>query len=104
MSYEVVLSDDAESDLRSIYEYIAFSLLSPMNASGQLGRIEKRILDLDESPYMYPQYKREPWKSRGLRFFPVDNYMVFHIPDDVSRTVTVTRIPYGGRNVTKIIK
>lgn len=102
MTYEVVISEEAEYDLRSIYEYIAFSLLSPVNASGQLERIEKQIMGLDESPYMYPLFKREPWKTRGLRCFPVDNYMVFYIPDDESSKVTITRVLYGGRDVNKI--
>lgn len=38
MNYEVVLSAQAEMDLRGIYEYIAFTLLAPENAIGQLKR------------------------------------------------------------------
>lgn len=37
MIYEIVLSRQADSDLRGIYEYIAFELLAPENAEGQLG-------------------------------------------------------------------
>ena len=58
MKYEVVISEEAENDLRMIYEYIAISLLSPINAAGQLSRIEKQILSLDESPHKFPRYKR----------------------------------------------
>ena len=36
MIYKVTITDKAEADLRGIYEYIAFELLSPMNARGQL--------------------------------------------------------------------
>ena len=32
MIYEVFTTDQADADLRSIYEYIAFELLSPDNA------------------------------------------------------------------------
>lgn len=38
MIYEVITTDQADADLRSIYEYIAFELLSPDNAAGQLER------------------------------------------------------------------
>ena len=103
MKYEVVISEEAENDLRMIYEYIAISLLSPINAAGQLSRIEKQILSLDESPHKFPRYKREPWKSRGLRFVPVDNYLIFYIPDDDHAKVTVTRVMYGGRDITGIL-
>ena len=36
MIYEVIATDQANADLRGIYEYITFELLSPDNAAGQL--------------------------------------------------------------------
>ncbi len=41
MSYAVCISHEAEEDLRGIYAYITFNLLSPKNARGQIDRIEK---------------------------------------------------------------
>ena len=45
--YEVEVSEQADSDLRGIFEYIAFELQSPENASGQLDRLEKQILTIN---------------------------------------------------------
>ena len=53
MIYEVELSEQADSDLRGIFEYIAFELQSPENASGQLDRLEEQILSLDTMPERY---------------------------------------------------
>ena len=50
MIYEVELSEQADSDLRGIFEYIAFELQSPENASGQIDRLEEQILSLDAMP------------------------------------------------------
>ena len=50
MIYEVEVSEQADSDLRGIFEYIAFELQSPENASGQLDRLEEQILSLDKMP------------------------------------------------------
>ena len=50
MIFNVVISEQAEEDLRGIYEYIAFELLAPENAAKQLDRLEKQILSLDELP------------------------------------------------------
>ena len=72
MIYEVEVSKQADSDLRGIFEYIAFELQSPENASGQLDRLEEQILNLDTMPERYRKYENEPWKSRGLRVLPVD--------------------------------
>ncbi len=97
--FDVVISDQAEQDLRGIYEYIAFELLSPENAAGQLSRLEKAILRLDSFPEKHRQYEEEPWQSRNLRMLPIDNYVVFYIPDNDGRTVTVLRVIYGGRDM-----
>ena len=91
MNYEVELSEQADSDLREIFEYIAFELQSPENASGQLDRLEEQILSLDIMPERYRKYENEPWKSRGLRVLPVDNYVIFYIPDSIRMTIAAFR-------------
>ena len=85
MIYEVEVSEQADSDLRGIFEYISFELQSPENASGQLDRLEEQMLSLYTMPERYRKYEKEPWKSRGLRVLPVDNYVVLYIPDSVKR-------------------
>ena len=44
MKYDVTFTEQAENDLRGIFEHIAFDLISPENAAGQLDRIEEKIL------------------------------------------------------------
>ena len=104
MNYEVELSMQADADLRGIYEYIAFTLLAPENASGQLERLEEGILSLEQYPMRHKEYEKEPWRSRGLRVFPIDNYVVFYIPDEGTKVVTVIRVMYCGRNIDKELK
>ena len=99
MIYEVEVSKQADSDLRGIFEYIAFELQSPENASGQLDRLEEQILNLDTMPGRYRKYEKEPWKSRGLRVLPVDNYVVLYIPDSDKKVVTILRVMYAGRDI-----
>ena len=66
MKYKIVLTRQADTDLRGIYEHIAFVLLEPVIAAGQLERIEKGILSLDEMPERFRVFEKEPWHSRGL--------------------------------------
>ena len=99
MIYEVEVSQQADSDLREIFEYIAFELQSPKNASGQLDRLEKQILSLNTMPERYRRYEKEPWKSRGLRVLPVDNYVVLYIPDCDKKVVTILRVMYVRRDI-----
>ena len=99
MIYEVEVSEQADSDLREIFEYIAYELQSPQNASGQLDRLEEQILSLDTMPERYRKYEKEPWKSCGLRVLPVDNYVVLYIPDSDKKVVTILRVMYTGRDI-----
>ncbi|MCM1263480.1 MAG: type II toxin-antitoxin system RelE/ParE family toxin [Butyrivibrio sp.] len=99
MNYEISMTPQAKNDLRSIFEYIAFDLQSPQNAAGQLDRLEKHIASLNEMPERCRVYDKEPWFSRNLRILPVDNYLVFYIPDNEEKVVTVVRVMYGGRDI-----
>ena len=99
MIYEVEISEQADNDLRGIFEYIAFELQSPENASGQLDRLEEQILSLDTMPERYRKYEKEPWNSRGLRILPVDNYVVLYIANSDKKIVTILRVMYAGRDI-----
>lgn len=99
--YGVNITKQAEQDLRGIFEYIAFDLLSPENAGAQLGRLEAAIEKLETFPENHRRYDKEPWKSRNLRILPVDNYCVFYIPDRKKQVVTVIRVIYSGRDIEK---
>lgn len=101
MNYEVRLTTEAENDLRGIFEYIAFELQSPQNAAGQLDRLEQSIMSLDQMPEWFRVYEKEPWHSRDLRIMPVDNYLVFYIPNHEEQTVKIMRVIYGGRDIDK---
>ena len=99
MIYEIEVSEQADSDLRGIFEYLAFELQALENASGQLDRLEEQILSLDTIPERYRKYEKEPWKSRGLRVLPVDNYVILYIPDSDKKVVTILRVMYAGRDI-----
>lgn len=104
MIYHIEVSEQADTDLRNVYEHIAFELQSPENASGQLNRLEEKIVSLEQMPERYHKYGNEPWRSRGLRVMPVDNYCVFYIPDKEKRMVTIVRVIYGGRDIDRQLK
>lgn len=99
MTYRVMLTPRAQTDLREIFKYIAVDLQSVQNASGQLERLEKAIASLDQMPERFRVYDKPKWHERNLRIMSVDNYLVFYIPDHNRKTVTVLRIMYGGRNI-----
>lgn len=99
MNYQVTLTQQAQTDLREIFRYIAAELQSPQNALGQLSRLEQAIAALDRMPERFRLYDTPKWRERNLRIMPVDHYLVFYIPDHNRATVTILRVMYGGRDV-----
>lgn len=99
MNYDVQITEEADADLRGIFEHIAYKLRSLTNATGQLDRLEAAIYSLDQMPERYALYQKEPWHSRGLRKLPVDNYLVFYVPIKETNTVHIVRVLYGGQDV-----
>lgn len=99
MKYVIEYTESAMQDIRNIYGYISKTLLEPELASNQTQRIMKEIRSLEEMPMRYRLYDDEPWHSKGLRFFPVDNYLVFYLPDEETCIVKVIRVMYGGRDI-----
>lgn len=102
--WKVVYTEQAELDLRSIFEYIAFSLLESEIAKNQSRRIMDAVTKLNKMPLRYPLYEKEPWHSKGLRVLPVDNYLVFYLPVETKTTVAVIRIMYGRRDIEEQLR
>lgn len=99
MKYKVTYTEGAKKDLKSIFGYISKKLLAPGNATGQTQRIMAAVCKLDIMPHRHKLYEEEPWCSQELRYFSVDNYLVFYKVDDEVRKVYVVRVMYGGRDI-----
>ena len=104
MTYQIIYSAEALDDLRSIYSYIAFEKLAPQNSEGQVNRIRQSIRSLDLFPEGHSTVEWEPWSSLGMRFLPVDNFIVYYLIDNNEGKVSIVRIFYGGRDVEHIIQ
>lgn len=104
MTWKVNYSASSREDLQSIYDYIAHELLSPANAAVQVERIMKAIRSLEKMPLRHQVYSEEPWKTKQVRYLPVDNYIVFYLPNNETGTINITRVIYGGRDMKRQIQ
>ena len=101
MSWAIEFTDRAKRDLRDILDYVTFELREPQIAVNLVRTITGEILSLDNMPMRYPIYDEEPWKAKGLRYFPVKKYLVFYYPDEARNTVYIVRVMYGGRDISR---
>lgn len=102
--YQVNYSEEALRDLRDIFEHIAFELKEPAIATAQVNRIRNSIRSLDALPNRNKAVEWEPWVKRGVRQMPVDNFIVYYIPDDKNLMVNILRIFYGKRDIPNLVK
>ena len=98
---KIIYTFKARQDLRDIYEYITYTLLSPDAAKNTTERIMEAARSLEDMPDRNPLYKDEPWHSQGVRFLPVKNYLVFYTVKPETETVSAARIMYGGRDMSR---
>lgn len=101
-TYSIIYSPEARDDIKDIYSYIAFDLLVPGIAEGQVNRIRKTIRSLDFMPSRFSIVDWEPWKSMGMHKILVDNFVVFYTVDDSQMEVSILRILYAGRDIESI--
>ncbi len=90
-------------DLKDIYYYIAFELKEPIVAKKQTKRIKDTVKGLSSMPNRFAVLEFEPFLSPGVRKMPVDNFLVFYQVNESSKSVTVIRIFYGGRDIEKLL-
>lgn len=70
-----------------------------VSAKRLLHKILNAINSLDLFPNRHTLYHSEVWKSKGLRFFNVANYLVFYVVDEEQKNVKVMRILYAKRDI-----
>ena len=98
-TYNVKVTDAALADVEEIYNYIAFTLLSPANAIAQYDRIAEAILSLNILPERFKVMNFTGKELENLRRMPVDNFSVFYVITDDS--VIVTNVLYSASDISQ---
>lgn len=99
VEYAIEITEKARRDIDEAFDYIAFHLENPQAAYDLTDAIYSGIGGLSSMPERFPAWKREPMKSRGVRFMGVKNFNVFYVVDKKLHRVNVFRILYNRRNV-----
>ena len=98
-TYNVKVTDAALADMEEIYNYIAFTLLSPANAIAQYDRIAEAILSLNILPERFKVMNFTGKELKNLRRMPVDNFSVFYVITDDS--IIVTNVLYSASDISQ---
>ncbi|MCQ2380831.1 MAG: type II toxin-antitoxin system RelE/ParE family toxin [Acidaminococcaceae bacterium] len=93
--YAVKVSPLVKKQLKEIYTYVSANLKSPLTAKHLNYDIRNKITSLQKLPNCGIQIQTEPWKSKGMRFVPVNNYDIYYVVKEA--TVYVFAVLYSRR-------
>lgn len=97
-SYRVIVTPEAQKDIRDIVLYIARELGAPQTALHLEQSLRAEIKSLADMPKRIKTVDEQPWKDAGIRRTLVKKYYVYFIVDDESGSVKVTAVIYAGRD------
>lgn len=98
-SYYVELSIVAFEQLKSIGDYITYTLLEPDISKRFMKELRNSISNLCTFPYRYPLFDQ----NKNIRCMPYKNYNVFYSIDDSLKKVSIHAIGYNKRNWIHIL-
>ena len=103
MSYQLVITQAAETDMTEICTYISLDLHAPESALALLDKIDCHILSLEHMPKRFALVSDEKLARLGIRLIPVKNYLIFYFVDDYKEAVTIVRVLYSKRDWVNLL-
>lgn len=97
MEYSVHLAPHAIVQIQETVSYISKVLNEPNTATAWADYLQKEISKLDSMPARFPLVENEKWAAKGIRKFPVKNFIVYYYIDEDNNAVWVTAVVYSGR-------
>jgi len=104
MAFKIKFSHQAASDLDEIIYYISSDLHSPKAAERFYKEVNKRLDLISDNPHMYPLYHDKKIHACGFRFIVIGNYLMLYQVDDESSSINITRLLYGGRDLSAVFE
>ena len=92
--FTIEITPSAKRDIDEAFDYIAFHLENPQAAYDLMDAVYDGIEGLSFMPERFPAWKREPMKSKGVRFLGV-----IYVVDKARLAVSVLRVIYNRRDV-----
>ncbi|EIK77542.1 RelE/ParE family toxin [Bifidobacteriaceae bacterium NR019] len=102
-SFNILVTQDAENDLKNIRDYIA-SNISKKTSVRIINLIKSSIERLSLFPQFAPAVKYEPWNSLGVRRIVVKNFLVYYRVVLEENTVYILKVTYGRRNQQTVLE
>ena len=102
--YEILRTDIANEDLRSIIYYIADDSGSINIALDYLDKIEKGIRQLSQFPYMGLMPKYKTLKMQNYRVLLIKMHLIFYKVNEINKSIIIYRILSSKQEYISLLK
>lgn len=102
--YSVMITAQAEEQIREIAYHIAVNLNAPDAAENLIDELYETFDQLGTNPERQFLVDEEPWRSKGVRKILVKHYLVYFWINAENATVQVTGVCYEKRDQIKFLK
>ena len=100
--YDINLMERAECDLREAVEYISQILGNEIAATNLLVKVTTAIKSLSENPMRQPLANDGFLAQKGIRILRINNYNLFYVVRERSKSVTITRFIHSRRDQARL--
>ena len=99
--YKVLITPEAQDDIRDVVLYIAKVLQAPASALKLKDSFMEEITSLSHMPQRIRLIDEQPWRDSGVRKTRVKNYYIYFIIDEAEKAVKIIAVIYIGRDQAK---
>ena len=103
MNYKVIRTDTADSGIRKIILYVAQNFENTV-ALEKLDEMEKRILELEDNPYIGTDPRYLVLKRQGYKVLVLEKDLVFYKIDEENKKVVVYAVVDQRQDYINIIR
>jgi len=101
--YKVVITPEAQNNIRSIVLCIASILSAPQSALALNNTYQKTITSLSMLPERIKIIDDHPWKDKDIRKVRVKNHFIYFVISGPDNTVRILAVIYTGRDQQQVI-
>lgn len=104
MTYQIRITERAQSDMMRAADHITYVLKNPQAADALLEDAATEINSLATMPQRYALARDRVLASWGIRFLRIRNYLAFYTVDETAHTVFIIRFLYGKSNWAAVLR
>lgn len=103
MEYNIILSDSANHDLNSIFDYISNKIHDDAAAGCYADHMEKVFKTLANQHKIFPLSENLTLRKREYRPCIIDDFSMLYRVDDLRQEIFISRFFFGRYNYSKYL-